>query len=607
MMAALNKIAFLMAVVSVSADMYLQNPRGSNNRLNEGGRERANANRMFDSQNNNRGGYNVGNLFYYAGSKLPIQWTNQHSCADPNNNCEIVIQYMCGKKIRDGSTTRTIPEFSFQCVNQNCDNDVRYGMHENYTYYQHCKSRKRNRGLFTADQNLKGSSARFTRQNPAGTRRAYECPEERDYYPYWLPSPWRDIVVMTNNVSKCSYYKAESENVKSRWACDVPKGFLSCNPFKQIREVPDNKEECERITFPFGDPDGEKAVWREFESKGLPPPECIKSPWSRDNHQGNGIGGFMNTYNWTVPDIIEDSCVMRIRYNISTNDYDSWDTNSSSNIDIGKLVGLPEEAAKARGYTFKNDPIVKVSNSNSKLQFQLAINTAQFGRTFQDRSHVFAIEKRPESLKSANIYNVNVRGKRGNIVQVFPAVEYDFVPNRPVLENGDYAHIQWTGSNTNPRNNAGQGRAGTDRSNLILLKGPVYDEGKPKSNTYGHFGRSYPRKLNPGDSTSKKLAFLQPGSGPLLDDAGTYFNLAPVKLSTSGTFYYMCTRNNNFSNRSQKAKLVVKPKAEKKSADASSDATDANENASQDPSIPDIIDKFKNSPFSQNAANVASA
>ena len=50
---------------------------------------------------------------------------------------------------------------------------------------------------------------------------------------------------MTNNVSKCSYYKAESENVKSRWACDVPKGFLSCNPFKQIREVPDNKEECE--------------------------------------------------------------------------------------------------------------------------------------------------------------------------------------------------------------------------------------------------------------------------------------------------------------------------------------------------------------------------
>lgn len=30
--------------------------------------------RMFDSQNNNRGGYNVGSLYYTAGSVLPIEW-----------------------------------------------------------------------------------------------------------------------------------------------------------------------------------------------------------------------------------------------------------------------------------------------------------------------------------------------------------------------------------------------------------------------------------------------------------------------------------------------------------------------------------------------------
>ena len=37
-----------------------------------------------------------------------------------------------------------------------------------------------------------------------------------------------------------------------------------------------------------------------------------------------------------------------------------------------------------------------------------------------------------------------------------------------------------------------------------------------------------------------------------------YFDLGPRKVTRSGTYFYMCTRNNNFSNRSQKGKIVVR-------------------------------------------------
>ena len=44
-----------------------------------------------------------------------------------------------------------------------------------------------------------------------------------------------------------------------------------------------------------------------------------------------------------------------------------------------------------------------------------------------------------------------------------------------------------------------------------------------------------------------------------LDDAGTYYDLGPRKITSGNvtTYYYMCTRNNNFTNRSQKGKLVI--------------------------------------------------
>ena len=71
-------------------------------------------------------------------------------------------------------------------------------------------------GLFTADQKLAGQESIYTRQNPTGTRRGYECPEERDYYPYWHPTEWKDIAILTSDTSECEYYKKHSFNVEPK-------------------------------------------------------------------------------------------------------------------------------------------------------------------------------------------------------------------------------------------------------------------------------------------------------------------------------------------------------------------------------------------------------
>merc|ERR1712176_1626165 len=120
-------------------DVYMHIPRGSNNRLNEPKNGGNNANRLFDSQNNDNGGYNVGDklhtaaeteeqqsraIYFQSGktgvSELSVEWWSQHGCGKKDENdanwidCQVILQYMCqdadSSTIRNGMDTST-PRF----------------------------------------------------------------------------------------------------------------------------------------------------------------------------------------------------------------------------------------------------------------------------------------------------------------------------------------------------------------------------------------------------------------------------------------------------------------------------------------------------------------
>jgi plastocyanin len=493
----------------VHADIYMHNPRGSNNRLNEQSATRNNNNRLFDSQNNNRGGYNVGDQTdqaftteegqfsetYYEGSILHVTWTAQHGCGGGNNpnprvRCEMIFQFLCDDDLRNGENTGT-PNTQ--------DSDQTTGRHESAEWYAECENRERNKGLYTADQNLNGDSAKHTRQNPNGGRSGLECPEERDYYPYFVPTPFTDAVVMSYDTERFEWYK-------------------QANAGKQRLEI-------------------------RYEP----------SMWSRQNHLGNGLSGRQNSINYTIPtteDLCGKSdqckCIFRIRYNISTGDVD-WFINSTFNGELSPL---------------QQNPTVDIG---IKQGLKLAINTAQTGRTFQDRSHIFYVVNRPNGAPSCTIHNVNVQGKRGNIVQTYPSVEYDFVPNILYANAGDCVQFQWAGSNTHNNGpnggdgqtgDAGEGTGGTDRSNVVQIKSlgynyPLYEDEVTMWNV-----QSTP-SMTPGQLMRLFATLGVDDVDPLLNNAPASFMGPLLRYNNKGEYHYMCTRNNNFSNRSQKATLKI--------------------------------------------------
>ena len=159
-------------------------------------------------------------------------------------------------------------------------------------------------------------------------------------------------------------------------------------------------------------------------SIGIGAPACVAAPWSRSNQFSTSMTGYMNSYNWTLPRASQEpciannncNCVLRIRYNVSLADINTATLKDANNPSTGFIDWTYNGAASP----VTTDPIITVDGVN----YSLPISTSQTGRTFEDRSFVFNIRPRGANVPdTANIYNLNVRGKRGNTAQVFPAVQ----------------------------------------------------------------------------------------------------------------------------------------------------------------------------------------
>eukprot|EP00698_Gefionella_okellyi_P025585 TRINITY_DN9426_c0_g2_i2.p1 TRINITY_DN9426_c0_g2~~TRINITY_DN9426_c0_g2_i2.p1 ORF type:complete len:1237 (+),score=274.54 TRINITY_DN9426_c0_g2_i2:345-4055(+) len=546
-------VVLVVVLQVVSADVYMHAPRGSNNKLNEVANTVQNDKRLFDSQNNGNAGYQVGDNcqpvcsdsngnydrtkpgaaegspYFYVGSQLYLEWSVQHACSSPHVHCEVILQYMCSDSspgIRDGKVTTTIPN------DATTSEQPQYGQHETYQYYQQCTQRERNKGLFLADQFSASQqqqlrSAIYTRQDRTGTRYGFECPEERDYYPYWHPTPWRDIAVFTDSPARCGLYTSESQNRRNKGLCSLAQY--------------NNKAACETA----------QGSWTESGAFNTAPPACHVTQWARDNHHGNTMSGMPWSYNWTVSaDVMSEKCVLRVRYNISTGDFDGWSTDAAFN----------NERSPVR-QDLTADFIGLGAGTSGPLR--LGMNTDQYGRTFEDRSHTFAIRARPSSIAArATIYNIGVRGRRGNIQQVAPVVEYDFVPNILTVRKGDYVHFQFVGSDANPAGNDGEGRRMTDRSNLVQVT--ALDRNIPTTaaqhtlfSQQSHIVLMARLGQTNCDETTNDEQNVR--NCKLLNAAPGYFDSGLIMLENTGTHFYINSRNNQFSNRSQKGAIIVTP------------------------------------------------
>lgn len=632
-------IAILLCILNPAlADLYLHSPPGSNDRNRERNENRNNANRLFNSQNNAKGGYpwkgdpTIANdsdpVHYFEESKLRVEWTVQHGCgSNPNIHCQFIIQYACEDYlpgVRDGYPSGPLAsndnEFdyykaTFQVNNADGTNRIpeneegaaewEYGMHENYEYYQKCSLYSRNYGLYHADRPINGRDARYTRQNQNANRHGFECSEEREYYPYWRETPWTDVAVLVSDEAWCPYYTSTSQNNNPVYQCEMEEeDRLACTNQK----IPVHQIECELC----------QGRWVAVEAKGVPAPDCIVHQFSRDNHLGNA-GSDETTpntahYDWTIPTVSENenmTCVLRVRYNMSSADYEAMSAldadpgtdykydcrTSESTATLENAPDPPEEgfisypmgcydvplneAEPRRERAYVDFMSENRDEHGDSIRLGLATNTNQIGRTFQDRSHVFKIAKRPGDLQGKSIWNVGVRGRRGNIVQTYPATEYDFTPSEIKVKTSEYLHFHFHGSDFNPARNPnnGEGWRYSDRYNLVQVDNlntqvPIHGGSAENfTNSLATFWNSHEEMIQFAFQGTENLTACNNdyifGSANNNNEQNDPYNCGKLNSAPNtwepvlsmkgreGSYNFVSTRNNNFSNRGQKSTIEV--------------------------------------------------
>jgi hypothetical protein len=170
-------------------------------------------------------------------------------------------------------------------------------------------------------------------------------------------------------------------------------------------------------------------------------------------------------------------------------------------------------------------------------------------------------------------------------------VEYDFAPNDISLEKDDYIHFQWVGSDRNPQRgpNDAEGGPGADGN-------PNQNSRADRSNfvQMSHFSGNFPNTKAELATTSlfvkedgttdwdvvyslayigqtkcktlQQLLALNAGNRRDNDEENCsklsaaqtpYFDAGLVKMRKTGQATYFSTRNNNFTNREQKAIITV--------------------------------------------------